>query len=332
MPFVNKSGFFDPSTAPYYDPKETRKVVFITGGNSGIGWYTVLHLYLHGYIVYVAGRTESKVLKAIDDIKAEAENRQAKETTKHPLGELNYIHIDLLDLSTVTKAVDEFAEKEKILDVLINNAGLMGVPYEVTKDDYEIQYQVNFVAHYLLTLKLLPFLQSAVKIGVTPRIINLASIGHNFQFKHFTPEQNKFDKFPNSVFTWVRYGIAKSSQIQFAKELANHYPDILSVSVHPGVILGTELYNHWKNIPIIGIGARGIFALSDKLIGVSNEEGSLATLRAALDPSLTLKENGEYLITGGKIDEPSKIASNTQYSKETWDWNYEQLKKRGYNI
>ena len=60
----------------------------------------------------MAGRTESKVLKAIDDIKAEAENRQAKETTKHPLGELNYIHIDLLDLSTVTKAVDEFAEKE----------------------------------------------------------------------------------------------------------------------------------------------------------------------------------------------------------------------------
>ena len=63
----------------------------------------------------------------------------------------------------------------------------------------------------------------------------MASIGHNFQFKHFTPEQNKLDKFPNSVFTWVRYGIAKSSQIQFAKELANHYPDILSVSVHPGL-------------------------------------------------------------------------------------------------
>lgn len=62
------------------------------------------------------------------------------------------------------------------------------------------------------------------------------------------------------------------------------------------------------------------------------KKDSLATLRAALDPSLTLKENGEYLITGGKIDEPSKIASNTQYSKETWDWNYEQLKKRGYNI
>ena len=54
--------------------------------------------------------------------------------------------------------------KKKILDILINNAGLMGVPYEVTKDDYEIQYQVNFVAHYLLTLKLLPFYSQLLKL------------------------------------------------------------------------------------------------------------------------------------------------------------------------
>ena len=40
----------------------------------------------------------------------------------------------------------------------------MGVPYEVTKDDYEIQYQVNFVAHYLLTLKLLPFYSQLLKL------------------------------------------------------------------------------------------------------------------------------------------------------------------------
>ena len=63
MPFVNKSNFFKPESAPFYNPKDQRKVALITGGNSGIGWFTALHLYLHGYIVYVAGRTESKVLK-----------------------------------------------------------------------------------------------------------------------------------------------------------------------------------------------------------------------------------------------------------------------------
>ncbi|EMG46605.1 ENV9 Probable oxidoreductase ENV9 [Candida maltosa Xu316] len=328
MPFVDKSKFFDPSTAPYYDPKTERRVAFITGGNSGIGWFTALHLYLHGYVVYVAGRTESKVLKAIEEIKEEAQKRK----TTNPFGQLNYVYIDLLDLSTVPKAVAQFAQQEKSLDVLINNAGLMGVPYEVTKDDYEIQYQVNFVSHFLLTLKLLPFLQTAVLQGVTPRIVNLSSIGHNFEFKHFKPEENKLNKFPNSAYTWVRYGIAKASQIQFAKELAIKYPEILSLSVHPGVILGTELYNYWKTVPYIGFIAKGIFAAADKTIGVSNEEGSLATLRAALDPNLTLKENGDYLVTGGTIESPSGIASNPKYAQETWDWNIEQLNKRGFNV
>ncbi|RCK56342.1 putative oxidoreductase ENV9 [Candida viswanathii] len=323
MPFVDKSKFYNPATAPAVIPKDQRKVVFLTGGNSGIGWFTALHLYQHGYVVYLAGRTESKVLKAIDDIKAEA----VKRGTSTP-GELSYIHLDLTDLSTVGKAVEEFSQKEKSLDILINNAGLMGVPFEVTKDDYEIQYQVNFVGHFLLTLKLIPFLENAARGGVTPRIVNLASVGHNFEVTHISPANNKLNKFPDSVFTWVRYGLAKTAQIQFAKELAIKYPNILSLSVHPGVVIGTELYNYWKNLPVIGYAATGLFAVADKTIGVTVEEGSLASLRAALDPTLTLNENGDYLTTGGSVDKPSGIASNPEYAEETWNWNVEQLKKR----
>lgn len=326
MTFVDKSKFFNPTSAPFYNPQEQKRVAFLTGGNSGIGWFTALHLYLHGYVVYLAGRTESKVLKAIDEIKVEAEKRK----TTDPVGELNYLHMDLLDLSSVSKVVEEFSKKEQSLDILINNAGLMGVPFEVTKDDYEIQYQVNFVSHFLLTLKLIPFLENAAKAGVTPRIINLASVGHNFEFKHIPPQNNKLNNFPNSIYTWVRYGLAKTSQIQFAKELAVKYPNILSFSVHPGVVIGTELYNYWKNLPVIGLAAKGVFAAADRTIGVTVEEGSLATLRAALDPSLTLKENGDYLITGGSIEQPSKIASNPEYAEETWNWNIEQLKRRGF--
>ena len=99
-----------------------------------------------------------------------------------------------MDLSSIPKAVAEFAAaKEEKLDVLINNAGVMGVPYEVTKDDYEIQYQVNFVAHFLLTLQLVPYLRKTVDAGGTPRIVNLSSIGHNFSYKHFRPDQNKLN-------------------------------------------------------------------------------------------------------------------------------------------
>ncbi|KAI5961803.1 hypothetical protein CANMA_003780 [Candida margitis] len=332
-----RSKFYNPSTAPYYNPETERKVAIITGGNSGIGWYTTLHLYLHGYVVYMAGRTESKVKKAFEDIEKEAKarvaaNKDAK--SDHVFGELHYIHIDLLDLSTVPKAVAAFAAaKEEKLDVLINNAGIMGVPYQVTKDDYEIQYQVNFVTHFLLTLQLVPFLQKTVEAGSTPRIVNLSSIGHNFAYKYFKPEKNKLNAFPNSIWTWVRYGIAKAAEIQITKEWAIKYPKFLSIAIHPGVILGTNLYDYWRQIPIIKYPASAIFALSDKVMGVSNEEGSLATLRAAMDPTLNTKQdNGEFLVTGGIVEKPSKVASNLEYAKETWDWNIEQLKKRGFDV
>lgn len=330
-----RANFYNPATAPYYDPKTERKVVLITGGNSGIGWYTTLHLYLHGYVVYMAGRTELKVRKAFEDIEKEAKERASKEgKTEQVFGELHYIHIDLLDLSSVPKAVEEFAAaKEKKLDVLINNAGIMGVPYKVTKDDYEIQYQVNFVAHFLLTLQLVPYLQKTVDAGETPRIINLSSIGHNFAFKHFKPEQNKLSTFPNSVFTWVRYGIAKTAEIQITKEWATKYPKFLSIAIHPGVILGTNLYDYWRNVPVFKYPASAIFALSDKVMGVTNEEGSLATLKAVMDPKLNTKQdNGEFLVTGGVVEKPSKIASNMEYAKETWNWNIEQLEKRGFDV
>ncbi|CAK9438753.1 uncharacterized protein LODBEIA_P29770 [Lodderomyces beijingensis] len=330
----DKSKFFDPASAPYYDPVVDRKVALITGGNTGIGWYTVLHLYLHGYIVYLAGRTESKVLQAFEDIKKEAETRINKTGEKHPLGQLHYIRIDLLDLSTVPKAVEQFLSQEKKLDVLINNAGIMGVPHEITKDGYELQYQVNFVAHFLLTLQLIPtLLKDAETSKEPPRIVVLSSIGHNFSYKHFKPEQHKLNTFPNAVFTWVRYGIAKTAEIQFVKELSIKYPQILSIAVHPGIILGTELYNHWRQIPVIKYPANAFFSLSDKCIGVSNEEGSLASLRAAMDPSLTPeKDNGEYIATGGVVDKPSKVAANRKYAEETWNWNIEELKKRGFEV
>ncbi|RLV92707.1 putative oxidoreductase ENV9 [Spathaspora sp. JA1] len=329
---VSSSKFYNPNLAPYLNPKEDRRVVFITGGNSGIGWYTCLHLYLHGYIVYVGGRTESKVLKAIDDIKAEAKIRQGEYSTEEKatrhFGELNHIYIDLTDLSTVPKAVESFGAKEKKLNVLINNAGIMGVPFEETKDGYEIQYQVNYVSHLLLTLKMLPFLQAATN----PRIVNLASIGHNFEFKHYSPKDHYLNNFPNALYTWVRYGKSKCSQIQGAKALAKYYPNILSVSVHPGVIVGTELYNHWKNIPGLKFITKGAISGIGKLIGVTNEEGSYATLKVTMDPELSLKENGNYYSTGGILDTPSSVASKESNIEETWKWNIEQLDKRGYHF
>jgi NAD(P)-dependent dehydrogenase (short-subunit alcohol dehydrogenase family) len=334
---MKEQTFFNPKTAAYFNPSKDHRVVVITGGNSGLGWYTILHLYLHGYVVYILGRNERKIESAIAEIRAEASKRtdQYSEDEKKQrfVGRLNYIHADLTDLKSVETAAKELLSQEKQVHILINNAGLMGVPHEITKDGYEIQYQVNYAAHFLLTLELLPALKNVYETtGITPRVVSLSSLGHNAAYKYFHPSST-LKMFPSFAFTWVRYGNAKAAQIEFTKQLAKEYPKILSISVHPGVVTGTELYNHWKTIPVIGFFASQTFKAAGAVGGVSNEEGSLASLRAALDSSLTAeKDNGKYLTTGGIESTASKVASDPENAKTTWDWNLENFKKLGFNV
>ncbi|KAK6457526.1 uncharacterized protein RJT20DRAFT_24268 [Scheffersomyces xylosifermentans] len=324
--------FFNPETATYLDPTKDRRVVYLTGGHSGIGWFTALHLYLHGYVVYLAGRTESKVTSAIEKIKAEAEKRvkesKDKEVAQH-FGELHFSYIDLLDLSTVSAAAQKFLKSESKLHILINNAGLMAVPFEETKDGFEIQYQVNFVSHFLLTLLLLPALDAVAKEGkVEPRVVNLSSFGHNFMYKDFKPE-DPINKAPNYVYSWVRYGKAKAAQIQISQELAKRHPEILSLSVHPGFIMSTGLYTPSKSMFGVGL----FSGVVKPLVNTSEEDGATASLRAALDTTLTAKkDSGKYLVTGGAFGTPTKLARSVAGSKATWDWTYDQLQKKGFAV
>lgn len=326
--------YYDPTTAEYFNPEVAHRVAIVTGGNSGIGWFTVLHLYLHGYAVYVAGRTESKVLKAIEDIKVEANSRIEKYSETEKLlrfvGSLQYIHFDCCDLESVERCAATFLEKESKLHVLINNAGVMAVPFELTKDNYEIQYQVNFVAPFLFSLKLLPALKAA-ETDTTPRLVTLSSVGHYFTSRYYDPEDH-MNGFPLLLYSFIRYNNAKSAVVQFTKKFAEKYPGILALSVHPGVITETQLFNPLGNVPYLG----WLFSVSTNIsgyfIGVSQEEGALATLRAAMDDSLTKDDSGNYLLTGGVVTEPSKIALNIENINTTWNKNLEMLNSRNFHF
>lgn len=327
------SNFYNPQDAEYLNPEVKRRVAIVTGGNSGIGWYTVLHLYLHGYVIYVAGRTEPKVVRAIEEIEIEAlkrrESYSEEEKREKFLGSMTYIHFDCCDLKSVVECATQFKAKEPKLHILINNAGLMGVPYEITKDGYEIQYQVNFVAPFLFTFLLLPALENESQ-DQKPRVVCLASIGHNFAYRYFEPTDT-LQRFPNWIFTWIRYGNAKAAEIEFMSKFAKQYPQIESFSVHPGVIIDTELYNYWKNLPVIGgLVKAGVKAVG-AVIGISLEEGSLGTLRAALDPSL-LDSSGIYLDQGGLIGNASKVALNPANIDRTWTENLRLLREKGFPL
>lgn len=325
------NSYFEPELFPYYNPKTTNKIAVVTGGNQGIGYYTILHLYLHGFKIYMLGRSESKCLDAVESIKEEAEKRVAKYNDHEKdryIGSVTYVKCDLSDLSSVETAAKAVLDKESHLDILVNNAGVVQ-PFEMTKDNYEIQYQVHVAAHMLLTLKLLPLLEKTDK----PRVVHVSSLVHTSVVNYL-----KTDRFvngrPANYYSMVRYGIAKLEVIHFIRALAEKHPKILCIALHPGIII-TNLYTPSVNTvaSVIKPFANAGLKVMGFVAGVSPEVGSYATLRAALDPSLTAeKNNGMYLTTGGNETSTTKTAQNMGYARSTWDWNVKQLQDRGFKF
>lgn len=330
---------FDPDSLPYLNPATDRKVALITGGNSGIGYFTVLHLYLHGYAVYIAGRSKSCMTKSMAELKEHATKIRLEYTSQQSnerfLGELHSLYIDLVNLQLVLQAVETFKSFESELHLLINNAGVMAIPYSMTGDDFEIQMQTNYVSPFLLTTKLLPLLEkTADKLPPSdpPRIIYLSLVGHFFAIRYFDMDST-FNYTPNIIFTWFRYGLAKTAGIHFTKMLALRNPNILCLSVHPGFVMNTNLFSYWTRLPIIGILFWCFFQVFGFFFGVSNKEGCYATVKCCLDPSLSLeKDNGKYYVTGGVESQPSSVASNMDYAARTWIWTIQELSERKISI
>lgn len=102
-----------------------------------MGKETVLQLAKHRpKEIYLAARTASKADAAIADIKSQVPNSN-----------ISFIHLDLSSLASVRRAAEDFTSRSERLDILINNAGIMAVPYSKTKEGYEIQFgwRINYL-------------------------------------------------------------------------------------------------------------------------------------------------------------------------------------------
>ncbi len=201
-----------------------------------------LELARNGAKVYMASRTESKARDAIEKIKKAVPN-----------ADIHFLQLDLTELAAVRKAADDFLAQEKRLDILLNNAGVMAMPYEFTKDGIEIQVGTNVVGHYLFTMLLLPTLYNTSKLpeyanpdSPSVRIVQVSSMGHlgaasDTSFKDLEAVNKKH--WPEFKGTWNRYGKSKLGNILIANELAKLLPSdarITNLSIHPGVV-ATEL-------------------------------------------------------------------------------------------
>ena len=143
-------------------PDQTGRVAIVTGANSGIGYETARALAHQGATVIMACRNQGKVEAAAQQIQYEK-----------PKGAVEMMQLDLGDLDSVRAFADEFRRGYDRLDLLINDAGIMHPPFGKTKQDFETQFGVNHLGHFLLTNLLLN------QFAEPGRIIVVSSNTHN---------------------------------------------------------------------------------------------------------------------------------------------------------
>jgi NAD(P)-dependent dehydrogenase (short-subunit alcohol dehydrogenase family) len=192
------------------------KRVVVTGASSGIGVETARELARAGAMMHLAVRDVVAGQKCAEDIAA---------TTGNP--NVAVAALDLTDLNSIRRFA---ASWRGPLDVLINNAGVMGTPLLRTAPGWELQFATNHVGHVALATGLHPALATAQGA----RVVVVSSSGHRrspvvFDDVHF--ERRDYD-------TWLAYGQSKTANILFAVEAAKRWArdGIVVNALHPGVI------------------------------------------------------------------------------------------------
>jgi NAD(P)-dependent dehydrogenase (short-subunit alcohol dehydrogenase family) len=304
-------------------PDLSSKVYLVTGGNAGIGYETILHLVRKNATVWMGARSKAKGDAAITSIREQL-----------PGADVHLLILDHMNLSSVVAAAKEFNSKSSVLHGLVNNAGIMAVPFEVTKDGYESQWQTNYIAHWLLTHHLLPTILATAKISALGdvRIVNLTSNGHNY-----APRGGIDFEDINQVKGggWTRYGQSKLGNILHAKYINSLYGpngtkksagEIWSMAVHPGAIY-TDLS---KNAQFLGRGSKMVGSVLNRLgVFIPADQGAYTTVFCAASQDVRAAMTGEYFTPIAKIGKPSKFAKDERVMSRLWEWTESELKVKG---
>lgn len=242
----------------------------------------------------------------------------------HPSANITHIPLDLASLASVKRAAEDFKSREKRLDILLNNAGIMAVPPGLTEDGVEIQLGTNHLGHFLLTRELLPVLEATAAAGGDVRVVNLSSYGHTMAFSGIALDQlAKPDG--GGLGPWPRYGQSKLANILFAKGLASRYPGITSVSVHPGIIT-TDLYASSKENSFL---LRWGLKLTSWMVFSGVEQGARNQLWASVAGKGALVNGAYYTPVGVKTD-GTKFAQSEEWSERLWRWSEKTLEAKGF--
>ncbi len=300
-------------------PPQTGKRFFITGANSGVGYWAAVELARRGAVVVLACRDLARGEAARQRLKADAAGPDSA------ADEAELTLLDLGSLESVSRSAAREVARRLPLHGLINNAGVFATGgRQVTKDGFELQFGTNVLGHYALTCRLMPVLEMArgADLEDAPRVVTLASIAHKRGSLDFDDLQ-----WERSYNVTAAYARSKLANLMFAFELERRLRKAclgsVSIAVHPGVA-ETRIFK-------VGSG-KGLAALAERaisrVIGLTlntAREGALPTLYGATAASA---RGGHYYgpqgfreMRGGDVGpaQVAKAAQDVDAQRRLWE-------------
>lgn len=250
------------------------RIAVVTGANGGLGLETAKALAGAGAHVVMAARNQAKAADAEQVIRDE-----------YPEASLEIVELDLASLASVRTAADAIVGGHRVVDLLVNNAGLMAMPESTTDDGFEMQFGVNHLGHWAFTSHLLAPVLRAEK----SRVVTVTSGARHFSRSVDPQNPHLRGKYK----PWSAYGQAKVANFHFAIGLQHEFERAgvaaQSLLAHPG-LSNTDLQS--RAVREGGGGVLGpFFHRMAATTGMRPEVGVRPQLRAATDPEA---EGGEF--------------------------------------
>jgi protochlorophyllide reductase len=255
-------------------PDQSGRTALITGANSGLGLETARALVQRGARVVVACRSQAKAEAACQAL------------TGNGRGELIPLDLDLADLASVRQGAGAVAERWGAIDLLINNAGVMAPPRQLSAQGFELQFAVNHLGHFALTQQLLPVLRPGARVV---HVSSGASYFGRIAFDDLQGEQ-RYD-------AWAAYAQSKLANVMTALELQRQLDvqgaNVRSIAAHPGLAR--------TNLQPTSVAARGsrVEALAYRLMDPLFQSAAMGALPQLFAATAAAAEPGGFYGPGG---------------------------------
>jgi NAD(P)-dependent dehydrogenase (short-subunit alcohol dehydrogenase family) len=260
------------------------RTIVVTGASSGLGLAAAKQFAAEGDRVVVVGRNGERLAEAVTQVRAAGDGREP-----------GRFQADFEVLDDVRKLAAYLLETCPRIDVLANNGGGMVQHYRMTVDGFEATIQSNHLGPFLLT----HLLRERLAGG---RVVNTASDAH--KRNNLNPEDLVGS--PRGYSFWKAYGAGKAANILFTAEAARRWPEIFSVSFHPGVVRTN-----------FGVGAPARFFYRYAPFLVTPEKAGEQLVWLATAPASELVDGGYY--EGHKAVRPSGIAGDPAAAAKLWE-------------